>query len=172
MKTPKSALIVIDVQNDYFAGGKLPLWKAEETLERVEAALAAAREKGIPVVLVQHQSGANGSFFVPGSEGVAIHPAVRAAAPGAPVVVKAYADSFHETTLAATLEALGAEELLICGMMTQNCVAHTALSRGAEPYPVTVLVDACTTLDERVHRFALSALSTRVSMKPVEQVFA
>lgn len=172
MKTPKSALIVIDVQNDYFAGGKLPLWKAEETLERVEATLAAAREKGIPVVLVQHQSGANGSFFVPGSEGVAIHPAVLAAAPGAPVVVKAYADSFHETTLAATLEALGAEELLICGMMTQNCVAHTALSRGAEPYPVTVLVDACTTLDERVHRFALSALSTRVSMKPVEQVFA
>lgn len=172
MKTPKSALIVIDVQNDYFAGGKLPLWKAEETLERVEAALAAAREKGIPVVLVQHQSGANGSFFVPGSEGVAIHPAVRAAAPGAPVVVKAYADSFHETTLAATLEALGAEELLICGMMTQNCVTHTAISKSAEKYEVAILSDGCTTVSEAIHAFALNAVSTRLALMSVEEAFA
>ena len=162
MKTPKSALIVIDVQNDYFPGGKLPLWKAEATRERVEAALAAAREKGIPVVLVQHQSGANGSFFVPGSEGVGIHPAIRAAAPGAPVVVKAFADSFHETTLAATLEALGAEELLICGMMTQNCVTHTAISKAAEKYRVAVLGDCCASVSQMIHLIALKALAARV----------
>ena len=52
MSTP--ALVVIDLQNDYFEGGAFPLWNAEPTLAAVEKAIRMARAKGLPVVFVQH----------------------------------------------------------------------------------------------------------------------
>jgi nicotinamidase-related amidase len=161
------ALVVIDLQNDYFPGGKYPLWNTEETLHNVLAAIGKAHESGIPVVLVQHvadDSKGPAPFFNAGSDGVELYPTLLAAAPGFPVVVKQFADSFHGTTLAATLAELGAKELLLCGMMTQNCVTHTAISKAAEDYRVTVLTDCCTTVDQMIHLIALNALSTRVGL--------
>jgi nicotinamidase-related amidase len=84
--------------------------------------------------------------------------------PEAQVVIKNFADSFHQTTLEETLTAHGVTELLICGMMTQNCVTHTAISKAAENYAVTVLTDCCTTVDVMIHTIALHALSTRVAL--------
>ena len=161
------ALIVIDVQNDYFPGGKFPLWNTEETLAHTLNAVQRANEQGVPVILVQHVADASrgpAPFFNTGTDGVALHPAIIQAAPGAPVVVKAFADSFHRTGLDATLAGLGVTELLVCGMMTQNCVTHTAISKAAEPYAVTVLTDCCTTVDRMIHLIALNALSTRVAL--------
>lgn len=162
-------LLVIDVQNDYFPGGAFPLWNAAEVLQTTERAIRKAHEKGIPVVLVQHVANpANGPspFFNAGTPGVEIHPTIRAAAPEAPIVVKRFADSFVQTELEATLARLGATELLVCGMMTQNCVTHTAISRAAEKYRVTILPDACTTVSELLHQIALHAVSTRVALVP------
>jgi len=172
MSAQKSALIVIDLQNDYFPGGKFPLWNAEATLVQVESAIAKAKSSGIPVILVQHVGKAGASFFAPGTAGVEIHPAISAAAPDAQVVVKAFADGFHQTALAATLAALGVEKLLICGMMTQNCVTHTAISKSAEKYEVAILSDDCTTVSEAIHAFALNAVSTRLALMSVEEAFA
>lgn len=166
-------LIVIDVQNDYFPGGAFPLWNPDATLEVVERAVAAARGEDVPVVLVQHLADASrgpAPFFNPGTAGAELHPRVAAAAPGAPVVVKAYADSFVGTTLEDTLASLGATELLVCGMMTQNCVTHTAISKSAEKYEVTVVADACATVSEMIHLIALHALSTRVRIAPLAEV--
>jgi len=120
------ALLVIDIQNDYFPGGKFPLWNPEAVLEKI--------------------------------------PRILAAAATAPVVVKHYADSFEQTTLAETLAKLGVTELLICGMMTQNCITHTAISKAAEKYDVTLLADCCTTVDEMIHHIALNGISTRVKV--------
>ncbi|MBI1752932.1 MAG: cysteine hydrolase [Acidobacteria bacterium] len=159
------ALLVIDLQNDYFPGGKFPLWNPEAALDRALQAIGRARARGIPVILVQHVADSRrgpAPFFQEGSEGAQLHPRLRAAAPGAPVVVKAFADSFHETELEATLAALGTAELLVCGMMTQNCVTHTAISKAAEKYRVSVLGDCCASVSEPVHLIALNALSTRV----------
>ena len=89
-----------------------------------------------------------------------------AAAPDAPVVVKEFADSFYRTGLEEVLSGLGVTELLVCGMMTQNCVTHTAISKAAEKYTVTVLPDCCTTVDAMIHNIALHALSTRVALLP------
>jgi nicotinamidase-related amidase len=169
------ALLVIDLQNDYFPGGKFPLWNTEAALAGVERAIARAREKGIPVIHVQHVADASqgvAPFFNEGTEGAAIHPRVLAAAPDAPVVVKAFADSFVKTTLEATLSRLGVTELYVCGMMTQNCVTHTAISKSAEKYAVTILPDACTTVSEMLHLIALHAVSTRVPLRPVDEAFA
>ena len=51
-------------------------------------------------------------------------------------------------------------------MMTQNCVTHTAISKAAEKYAVTILPDCCTTVDAMIHNIALHAVSTRVRLVP------
>lgn len=164
---PKQALIVIDLQNDYFPGGKFPLWNTELTLKNIEEAIAGAAAKSIPVILVQHIANPAlgiAPFFNEGTSGVAIHPRILAAAPKGKVVTKAFADSFHHTSLESTLSELHVDELLICGMMTQNCVTHTAISKAAEKYSVKILNDCCTSVSEMIHRIALNAVSTRVSL--------
>lgn len=67
---------------------------------------------------------------------------------------------------------MGVDELLLCGMMTQNCVLHTALSKAAERYVVKVLPDLCTTVTEMIHDIALSGMSTRVAMVPSTEALA
>lgn len=160
------ALLVIDLQNDYFPGGKFPLANADATLDNVERAIHRASDRGVPVVVIQHIADGGAPFFNAGTPGAEVHPRVLAAAPGAPIVVKAHADSFVATDLEQTLTRLGATQLLVCGMMTQNCVTHTAISKAAEKYAVTVLPDCCTTVSEVLHLIALHALSTRVKLVP------
>ena len=167
MAHEKRALLVIDLQNDYFPGGGFPLWNPEETLANVEQAIAQANKQQIPVVLVQHVArGKKGGFLDENTPGVEIHPRIRAAAPDAKVVEKAFADSFWQTNLEETLQQLGVEELLVCGMMTQNCVTHTAISKTAEKYKISVLPECCTTVSEILHKIALGAMSTRVALVP------
>ncbi len=163
--TSQRTLIVIDLQNDYFPGGKFPLWNTEAVLGQVESAIVRARAQGVAVILVQHIADApNGAapFFNAGTPGVELHPRILAAAPDAVVVTKAQADSFLNTTLEEKLAALGVEELLICGMMTQNCVTHTAISKAADKYRVAVLGDCCASVSQMIHVIALKALAARV----------
>jgi len=163
----KQALIVIDLQNDYFVDGKFPLWNTDITLANTEAAIAKARAKNIPVILVQHVADASkgiAPFFNAGAIGVDIHPRILTAAPDGIIVTKAFADSFHRTILEELLSKLGIEELLICGMMTQNCVTHTAISKAAEKYSVKILTDCCTTVNQMIHLIALNAVSTRIAL--------
>lgn len=163
-----ATLLVIDLQNDYFDNGSFPLHDAQGTCDRIVSTIHAARAAGIPVVHIQHiVQPAPGPFFNPDTVGAALHPAIAAAAPHAPVVVKHYADAFEQTRLEAVLTELGTTRLLVCGMMTQNCVTHTAISKAAERFAsVTVLPDCCTTVTEMLHLIALHALSTRVDLVP------
>lgn len=165
-----AALLIIDVQNDYFPGGALPLWNAEATLDAVVNAIDSARARGEAVVLVQHvAASADSPLFQAGTTGVGIHARILAAAPDAPVIVKQYADSFHQTRLSGVLADLGVTRLRIAGMMTQNCVVFTALSPAADRYEISVLSDCTTTTDRTIHGFALHALhalTTRVAVRP------
>lgn len=167
----KKALLVIDLQNDYFPGGKFPLWNADACKTKIIQAIAAAKKAGMPVILVQHvAAGAMAPFFNAGTPGAEIISDIRAAASEAPVVVKHFADSFHKTDLESVLESLGVTGLLICGMMTQNCVTFTALSKSAEKYRPAILSDCCTTVSEILHLIALNALSTRVELTSSESL--
>jgi len=163
----KKALLIIDIQNDYFPGGRYPLWNTEAALSNIEKAIHAAAAKSMAIILIQHVANPEkgiSPFFNRGTEGAAIHPRILAAAPRAPVVVKEFADAFVKTNLEETLSKAGITELFVCGMMTQNCVTHTAISKSAEKYRVTILPDCCTTVDEMIHNLALHALSTRVAL--------
>jgi len=166
-KGMKKALLLIDLQNDYFPGGKFPLWNTDAVLTNIEQEIKTARTKDIPIIHIQHIANPEmglAPFFNKGTDGAKIHPRILAAAPDAPAVVKDYADSFFGTKLEETLSGLGVDELLVCGMMTQNCVTHTAISKSAENYKVTILQNCCTTVDEMLHNIALHAISTRVSL--------
>ena len=163
----KKALLVIDLQNDYFPGGKFPLWNTYAILQNIERAIAKANAQGIPVIHIQHVAKQGmAPFFNEGTPGADIHPSILAAAPKAPVVVKEFADGFEQTNLEETLTKLGVTDLLVCGMMTQNCVTHTAISKTVEKYNVTILPDCCTTVSEILHLIALHAVSTRVNLVP------
>ncbi|SNY92643.1 Nicotinamidase-related amidase [Cohaesibacter sp. ES.047] len=167
MSDTQSALVVIDIQNDYFDGFAFPLWQAETVLEKTLEAVEKARKIGLPVVLVRHVADpANGPapFFNDGTAGVAIRPELLAACPDAPVVTKRHADSFYQTDLSERLAEIGATKILIAGMMTQNCVTHTAISRQADIYNVTVLEDLSTSVSEMVHKIALNALGPLVTV--------
>lgn len=168
------ALLVIDLQNDYFPEGKFPLWNTDVTLKNIEQAIKRANAIKIPVVIIQHiANSAMGiaPFFNEGTDGAEVHPRILELAPEAPIVKKEFADSFEKTSLEQTLNELGADELLVCGMMTQNCVTHTAISKSAEKYKVSILTDCCTTVNEMLHNIALHAVSTRVPLVMSEDAF-
>ena len=163
------ALLLIDLQNDYFPGGAFSLWNTEETLNNIENAINKANAQNIPIIHIQHVANSElgiAPFFNKGTEGVNIHPRILELAPNALIVVKEYADSFVNTTLEETLSSMNVTELLICGMMTQNCVTHTAISKSAEKYDVSILTDCTTTVDVMIHNIALHAISTRVPLIP------
>lgn len=169
----KPALLLIDLQNDYFPGGKFPLWNTDAILAETEKVITKANNAGVPIIHIQHVTdSASGSaaFFNAGTQGAAIHPRILAAAPAAPVIVKTHADSFYETNLEEVLAGLGVDTLWIAGMMTQNCIAHTAISKTAEKYDVAVLPDLCSTVDQMIHNIALRALATRVKLTPSAQL--
>ena len=170
----QKALLVVDLQNDYFPGGNFELWNSSTVLHNTLKAIDKAKLQGVAIVLVQHiANSANGTspFFNEGSIGVEIHPAIRDAAPEAPIVIKRFADSFEATELEKELSKLGTTELLVCGMMTQNCVTHTAISRAAEKYKTSILTDCCTTVSELLHMIALSAVATRMTLQTSTEAF-
>ncbi|MFH0226962.1 cysteine hydrolase family protein [Vibrio furnissii] len=165
-----TALIVIDLQNDYFPAGAYPQYQVEQVLAHTLSAIDIAQQRGWPVVLVQHVGGAEAPFFKTGSDGVKLHSALLAQASASVVVEKQHADSFLNTTLSDVLRAQNIRELVVCGMMTQNCVTHTALSPAASDYSVRVLSDACSAPDAMVHGIALRALSDRVPLITLDEL--
>ena len=172
----KQALIVIDIQNDYFAEGKYPLHQPEATKEKNLRAMAVANEKGIPIIHVQHlvsPSLGEGLFFYDDSEGANIHKDIMAAAPTSPIIVKRHADCFEKTNLEEHLQELGVEEILLTGMMTHNCVTHTALSPAAEKYNPKVIEECICTIDPITHALAIDAMQVRgIEMLTIESAFS
>lgn len=172
----KQALIVIDIQNDYFADGKYPLYQPEVTMQKNLKAMAAAKEKGVAIIHIQHLVSpefGEGLFFYDDSAGAEIYKDVLAAAPCAPIVTKRHADCFEKTNLEQLLQELGVEEILLTGMMTHNCVIHTALSPAATKYNPKVIEECVCTTDPITHALALDAMQVRgIELLSIESAFA
>lgn len=170
----KKALLVIDLQNDYFESGLFPLWNTENTFKNIEKAVQKANENDVPVIFIQHiadKSQGLSPFFNKGTDGAKIHENLLKLAPNTKIVVKSYADGFHKTNLEEVLSELSVDELLVCGMMTQNCVTHTAISKSAEKYDVKIIPECCTTVNEMLHLIALHAVSTRINFIDIDSAF-
>ncbi len=140
------ALVVIDIQNEYFPGGALPLPDADGAARRAADAIEAARAAGIPVIHIRHEEPSSDQFFVPGSRGAETNDTV-APAEGEAVIVKNYPNSFLQTDLSERLENSGASRVAFCGMMTSMCVDATvraAADLGLQP---VLIDDACAAPD-------------------------
>lgn len=141
------ALLIIDIQNDYFPGGAYPLVGADAAAESAARALAAFRASGDPVLHVQHVWDAPDALFMrPGTPGVEIHAAVRPR-DGEAVLQKSEPNAFLGTDLAARLAALAPDELAVAGMMTSMCVDSTVRATAERGLSVRVLHDACAAPD-------------------------
>jgi len=141
------ALLLIDIQNDYFPGGAMTLEGMDAAAANARAALDAHRAKGLPIVHVQHLSVRPGAtFFVPGTKGAEINDVVRSA-PGEPVVQKNFPNSFRGTPLESMLREKGVDALLIAGAMSHMCIDATTRAAFDLGFACTVLDDACATRD-------------------------
>jgi nicotinamidase-related amidase len=139
------ALLVIDIQNDYFPGGKMALEGPEAAAAHAASALAKFRERGWPVIHVRHLSLRPGStFFLPRTEGAEIHASVRPL-DGETVLEKNFPNSFRGTELDGRLKRAGVGELVVAGMMTHMCVDASVRQAADLGYKVTLLGDACAT---------------------------
>ncbi|MDC0743915.1 cysteine hydrolase family protein [Polyangium mundeleinium] len=141
------ALIVVDIQNDYFPGGKWTLSGVEAAADNAARLLAAARSKGDLVVHIRHEfPTADAPFFAPGSEGAQIHPKVQNQG-DEPVVLKHQINSFRDTNLKEVLDRNGITEVVICGNMSHMCVDAVTRASADFGYAVTVIHDACASRD-------------------------
>jgi nicotinamidase-related amidase len=142
---PDTALVIVDIQNDYFPGGAMELEGADAAGAHAGKALAQFRAKGLPVIHVRHLSVRPGAtFFLPHTRGAEIHEAVRPQG-GETVVEKNFPNSFRNTPLQAELERRGIKNLVLAGMMTHMCVDATVRHAADLGYKVTLIGDACAT---------------------------
>lgn len=140
-----TALVVIDIQNDYFPGGAMELEGAEAACAKASEALAHFRAKKLPVIHVRHLSVRPGAtFFLPGTRGAEIHDSVKPAS-GETVVEKNFPNSFRSTPLEEILKGSGVKNLVMAGMMTHMCVDASVRQAADLGYKVTLLADACAT---------------------------
>jgi len=165
-----TGLILVDIQNDYFAGGKMELVGITAAAGKAKELLARFRQRGWPTFHIQHiavQAGA--TFFLPQTEGSELHETIRPL-PGEVVLQKHFPNSFRETHLLNELRKAEVDHVVICGAMSHMCIDAT--TRAAADYGVacSVIHDACATRDlefmgktitaDAVHRSFMAALGS------------
>lgn len=153
-----TALILIDIQNDYFPGGAMELEKPIEAANNAAKLLAAARNINLPIIHIQHINKKPGAaFFLPGTKGVEIYKSVAPIA-NENIITKYYPNSFRGTDLDDVLQKLQIQQLIICGMMTHMCVHATVRAAFDLGYTCIVAYDACATKSLVFNNHKISAL--------------
>ena len=166
----KTALIIIDIQKDYFPGGKYPLVNPLVAAQNAYMLLQCFREHSGYHVHIQHIAlESDAAFFIKGDSGSDIHDSV-AHFEGEPIVYKHEPNSFLNTNLLELLKEWEVERVVICGMMTHMCVDATARAAADFGFHVIVAEDACATRDlkygettipaDHVHKAFLAALTS------------
>ncbi len=121
----KPALILVDIQQDYFPNGRMEVVGAVEASLVAKRLLDYFRIKDLPIVHIQHIAArAGAAFLLPNTEGINFHESVRPL-PNERVIVKHFPNSFRETDLQEHLRAKGVKELVLCGMMSHMCIDAT-----------------------------------------------
>jgi nicotinamidase-related amidase len=178
----KTALLVIDIQNDYFPGGKYPLVEPLAAAKNAYMLLQCFREHNGRHVHIQHISlEPDASFFVKGESGSDIHDSA-AHFEGEPIVYKHEPNSFLNTNLLDLLKSWEVERVVVTGMMTHMCVDATARAASDFGFKVIIAEDACATRDlkfgdsvipaDHVHKAFLAALKSYGDVMKSEAVIA
>ena len=139
------ALLLVDIQRDYFPGGRMELVGALAASQAAQTLLHHFRATGWPIIHIQHISLQKGAtFFLPDTEGSYIHENVEPL-PGEVILRKHTPNSFLGTDLNEHLLSLRAKEIVICGMMSHMCIDATVRAAFDQGYACLVPHDACAT---------------------------
>ena len=143
----KKALLIIDVQNDYFDNGAYPLSNASMAAKNIQDVLNKFRAERDLVVFIKHINlNENAAFFRPNTVGSEIYNEIEPIE-GEKVIIKHTPNSFRDTELHQFLQSQKIEQLVIVGMMTQHCVDTTVRAAYDLGYTNIVLHDCCATRD-------------------------
>jgi nicotinamidase-related amidase len=141
-----TALLIIDVQHA-LCSGEYEAFEAKRVIDRINVVSGMARKVGAPVVVIQHEAdGGPFKYASPGwqlAEGLLVLPTDI-------FVRKRATDSFHNTELQSVLQARGVTHLVICGIQSEFCVDTTTRRALALGYPVTLVSDGHSTMDNGV----------------------
>ena len=165
----KHALVVIDLQNDYYPGGDWTLHNIDAATTNASKVLAETRSKGDLVVHVHHEFQSDEApFFKPNTYGAQIHESVSPE-DGELTVLKHYVNAFKDTQLKSIMDENGITQITFIGAMSHMCIDAAARAASDFGYQVTVVEDACASRDldfngetipaAQVHSAYMSALS-------------
>lgn len=147
----KTALILIDIQNDYFEKGTMTLADSDKASENARLLLDRFRADSLPIIHIQHiATKPTATFFLPNTKGAEIHDKVKPLGQEK-VIIKHYPNSFRETELLDYLKSKNITDLVICGMMTQMCVDATSRAAKDFGYNIVLIGDACATKDQEIN---------------------
>lgn len=155
------ALLIIDIQNDYFPGGNMALADPEAAANQTARLLGHFRKRNWPRFHIQHESvhpGAN--FMLPGTPGQAIHAAVAPQSEET-VVTKHFPNAFQATPLHQALQQAGIGQLVVCGMMTHMCIDTSVRAAFELGYRVQLIGDATATRELRYGEREIAAQSVQ-----------
>lgn len=141
------AVVVVDLQNEYLATGKLPLVNIERALQNAKKVIESARNQQIPVIHIRHEDiTPDAGFFVPNTDGVNIVDSVSPIKDET-VITKNYPNAFLKTGLLELLQQQNIKNLTIIGAMSHICIDATTRAASDFGFQCTLLEDACTTMD-------------------------
>jgi len=131
----KPALLVIDIQNEFFNRNQACDDSLKSSIAYINAAIDLFREKNLPIVVIQHKSEEQG--LVPGKSGFDVHDSVQLK-PQDLRIAKTYGNSFTKTGLAERLRKLGVDTVIVTGFCAEYCVLSTC--RGAQDFDFTPII--------------------------------
>jgi nicotinamidase-related amidase len=153
-----TALLIIDIQNDYFEGGRMTLEGAELASLNAKKILEEFRKNNFPVIHIRHiATRSDATFFLPGTEGSEIHKNVEPLE-NEKIIIKHFPNSFRETELSDNLTKLEITDLVICGMMTHMCVDATVRAARDFGFNCTLIGDACATRQLEINGETVKAI--------------
>jgi nicotinamidase-related amidase len=144
MPTPRRALILVDVQQEYFSGPLEIQYPAHaDSLPRITAAIDAATSAGIPITVIQHSAGEDAPVFNPTMAGFALHPEIaRRQRPEWKTATKQFGTIFAGTDVLAWLREQDIDTITLVGYMTNNCIIASAAEAETHGLSAEVLSDA------------------------------
>jgi nicotinamidase-related amidase len=142
----KKAVVVVDIQNDYFPGGKWILTGADEAADNAARVIADGRKNGDLIVHIRHDGPADGLFFIAGTDGAEIHEKVRNLT-AETLIIKHFMNPYRETSLKALLDENEITDVVVIGNMSHMCIDAVTRASDDFGFRTTVVHDACATHD-------------------------
>ena len=168
----KQALLIIDVQNDYFSGGKMPLYQPEHALAKINQLEKQFLNENQPIIYIQHiKHTENADFFEHETFGAMLHENLKINEQSI-IIEKHFPNSFLETQLLEFLQKRSIEQLVIAGMMTHMCVDSTTRAARELGFQPILIADATATRDLIYDHETVSAEKVQISFLSALQNFA